>query len=214
MFAYCENNPVMYCDPSGYDSVSIRYFVENRGGEVIWSEESRTATFHLNGKTLIASADGSNSNGIGISNENWRLMANDYDIAYYFRVENWAIYLIGFQWIGGHPRYGFVVYSINYFERKSFCLDFAASVMEAANVGADNEYLGYTMEEIAYECYSHAVLYGLSPVSLFFFDRGYKINAQSFEIGFVANDSNAYKYKLIWNLGTLINGNANSDIFD
>ena len=200
MYAYCLNNPISLADPNGHTPVSIREFVESHGGIVHWDSYTKLAIFKLNDRFLISNSLGKNIHMFDVSNQNGKLMAEDYELAYYFKVDNWATYFPGFRWYNGsegdESDKGFEVYTIYKFLSKTFCLDFAQCIIDM--VGKDGKYLGNNAKEIAAECYAHAFIKMFSILSISAIDRGYGEYAQAKEIGYVANDPNSLKYAFIW----------------
>lgn len=62
-YAYCAGDPVNFVDPSGESIVSIREFVESRGGIVEWDGFLGQATFELNEQVLVIGRYGDNNYG-------------------------------------------------------------------------------------------------------------------------------------------------------
>ena len=54
LYVYAGNNPVMFVDPSGLIIRNIRDFVSDNGGTTIWDENSRMATFEVNGMKIYS----------------------------------------------------------------------------------------------------------------------------------------------------------------
>lgn len=203
MVAYSSNNPIMYIDPSGYISVSIREFVESRGGTVSWNAFFGIAKFKLNGKVLTTGRWGGKNFMIDVRNVDGTMMAEDYELAYLFNLDDWATYLPGFRWYDGSSGdegdQGFEVSTIDMFLNKNFCLDFAECIIDMA--GTNGQYLGKDKLGIAMECYAHAMGKFLSGISTSIVPTwGDVYWKSSKEIGYVANDENSWAYPIVWYL--------------
>ena len=212
VFAYCGNNTIMHIDPTGHAIVSIRKFIESRGGTVLWFSEFSTAIFELNGIVLRTAASGRNAHNMAIANNNGRMVAQNYELAYYFKIQNWSTYFPGFAWNDGDKSKGFMVDTTWHFLSKNFCKDYAKDVMKAANAGLF--YCGNTGSGVAVECYSHAVLLVYSKVEIMLINHGYKFRGSARQIGYEAWDWHTPIYNFIWNNCDLINPLANYKIFN
>jgi len=50
-YTYCHNNPVLFFDPSGLETIALRSTIEGLGGSVVWNSKTGIATVYLDGKS-------------------------------------------------------------------------------------------------------------------------------------------------------------------
>jgi hypothetical protein len=53
LYTYCENDPVMYIDPSGHKPEKLKDMVTASGGAVTWNNDTKTATVNIQGTEKI-----------------------------------------------------------------------------------------------------------------------------------------------------------------
>ena len=203
MFAYCNNNPVMCSDVLGYQFVSIRTYVESRNGVAIWYEKEKRAEFILCGKTLYVDNWGAANASFRCFNDNGRFKAEYFELDRFFDEKTWAKRVPGFCWYpidGGEGLEGFQVDTIPEFESKQFCIEFAESIIYMR--GKDGMYCiegeCFSVEDIAMECYAHAVGKQIFGTTKSLFNKGHRLYGSSKQIGFVKDDNRRTQYKILW----------------
>jgi len=88
-YVYCEGNPLTRVDWLGLKPVSIRSYVESRGGEVsrLYYDDFFNAvsvTFILNNRAISVTMSGENSHELTVKNVGDSLFAHDYDLQNFF----------------------------------------------------------------------------------------------------------------------------------
>lgn len=64
LYTYCNNNPIMYVDPSGHAEIGLRVYAESHGALVEWNAETGYANVTFKGKTFsIKSTKKNNRDG-------------------------------------------------------------------------------------------------------------------------------------------------------
>ena len=88
-YVYCDANPLTRVDWLGLKPVSIRSYVESRGGEVsrLYYDDFFNAvsvTFILNNRAISVTMSGENSHELTVKNVGDSLFAHDYDLQNFF----------------------------------------------------------------------------------------------------------------------------------
>ena len=88
-YVYCDANPLVRVDWLGLKPVSIRSYVESRGGEVsrLYYDDFFNAvsvTFILNNRAISVTMSGENSHELAVKNVGDSLFAHDYDLQNFF----------------------------------------------------------------------------------------------------------------------------------
>ena len=215
LYTYCKNNPVWFFDPSGLTPVDIYEFInalieagEIESFEYSWTANGDQYTIIINGYTLTYDGSGKNKHNMNIWVENGKIMAQDYDIAYFFRSTGWVEYMPGFEWEAQGQL--FRVDTHLYFLSQSFSADFAKEVM---SLRSTDFWGGLTASDIAKECYAHAVMLMHSSWLKYGWDRAESWYASAEVIDIAPNDPRQSRFNTIWNLGIILNQFANGKIF-
>ncbi len=207
--SYCGNCITMYFDPFGYKSVSIRSFINQIGGKVEWNNKTRYATFKYNGKTLKVYVNGKNDYSLYVCNINGSLMAEDYELAYFFRIYDWSTKFPGFSF--SPDKKTFEVETTGHFLYKSFCEEFAKNIIAVA--GTNGKYSELTQHELAVECYAHAVFrFCYSKFKCRFPNLANMINKSAEIIDAGGKDVFDFIYNLVWKEGSKINSLADKKL--
>jgi len=202
LYAYCLNNPLAYHDPLGLAPTAIYDFLGNYAGEYNWTAKGDKYTVTINDKTLKYNGSGKNKHGMNIWVEDGKAMAEDYDLAYFFRVSGWVEYFPEFEWMDGHPNpnddYLFRVKVHPYFLNFPFNLDFAKEV--TAMKSTDSLYTGLTEKGITAETFAHGLFYyGTEDIKQLHPEIA-SINSSSGFIDVAATDHRIGTFETIWNV--------------
>jgi RHS repeat-associated protein len=216
-YTYCNNNPIMFIDSSGLVAKPIYDFInelikagEIKGYDYSWTAKGDKYTVTINGRTLTYDGSGKNKHDMSIWVEDGKLMAEDYDVAYFFRSTGWVQYFPGFIW--NYEEQLFKVDTHEYFLSKPFSKDFANEVMSLRQTGF---WGGLTATDIAAESYAHAVTLVYSSALKGLWDRAGSWYDSAKEIDIAANDWRKPRFDAIWTLVGKNTGNtsANKNIF-
>ena len=211
LYIYCGNNPVCFVDPSGLVAVSIYDFVKSQlEYEYSWTAKGDKYTATVNGYSLKFDGCGKNKHNMNIWVEDGVQMAEDYDLAYFFRVSGWVEFFPGFEWEPPNSGQLFRVDTHPYFLSKPFSKDFANEVMSLRET---NFWGGLTASDIAKESYAHAVMLMVTNFTISTFNIGYADNNSAREIDIAPNDPRAPRFNAIWHVGITINSSAPNNIF-
>ena len=210
-YTYCGNNPIAFVDPWGLAPIEIYEFInelieagEIKGYEYSWILEGDQYTVTINGITLTYDGSGKNKHDMNIWVENGKLMAEDYDIAYFFKSTGWVQYFPGFEWnVDGQL---FKVDTHAYFLSKQFSKDFANEVMSLRQT---DFWGGLTAKDIAAECYAHAVMLVYSSELKRFWDRADSWYTSAEAIDIAANDPRKPRFDALW---TLVGKNTSNPV--
>ena len=209
LYAYCLNSPIALWDPWGLKPVDIDEFLKQFDGyDISYDSKTGKYTVTLNGKTLTFDSSGKNGHEMGIWVENGKLTAEDYDLAYYFRVSGWVEYFPGFQWRDDGA--AFSLDTGTYFLSKSFCKDFADEIMRMkGTMGFMGvmKYSGITLDYLQAELYAHAVMLMYTTVTTETFGRGYSYLNSAKVIDIDAGDPRSLRFYMIWRLVGTNTGN-------
>ena len=210
LYVYCLNNSLTYRDPLGLAPIAISDFVKSQGTyESSWNIRGDKYTFTVNERTLSYNGSGKNKHEMNMWVENDTMMAQDYDLAYFFRVDGWIEYMPGFEW---KEDYLLRVDVHQYFLSRPFNLDFAKEVTRMK--GNDSLYEGLTEKGIAAESFVHAQGYYWTDNLTQYHPEIASINNSSAVIDIANFDDRIWKFEAIWDVFFYVKGYLiNYDIF-
>jgi RHS repeat-associated protein len=213
-YTYAMNNLMGSSDPARLVAVGIYDFAKEQL-EYSWTTKGDKYTVTINGKTLTYDSSGKNNHGMNIWVENGKLMAEYYDLAYYFKINGWVEYFPGFEWDVNGSLDGqlFRVNTHQYFLFKPFGKDFAGEIINMR--GSNGLYEGMSVTDLAAEFYAHAVMLVYTELIKGLWDRAASWNESAKAIDIAPNDPRADRFNAIWNLIGENTGNplANMKVF-
>lgn len=113
----------------------------------------------------------------------------------------WVQYLSGFKWVSTRTGPGFRVNVSTKFLSKNYCIRFAIDILSMRGNWSWRygwNYNSLNLVELAAECFTHAVFYYFTSVTIRLFKRGYNWNNSGRVIDVAKGDPREWQFLAVW----------------